>query len=225
MDLFLAGGLHGDPLARQELVAWLKELKAEYGEDPQFVATEWDSGTKSKALRALQRARFRNFALGLWEDACDPVVAERLSLMVGWEVDAHREVFPNLDPIFLDPIERKTHKGLDGALYFEIVRTRLYSYRDSRTDVEAILRHVRDAEVKAAPAGLADAAQKNEGRDSGWVEVLLHELEKSNNGWGIGVMGAWHASRNHESTCRELLTVRGAHLCDVRFIAYKPPDR
>jgi hypothetical protein len=88
----------GDPLARQELVAWLKELRAEYGEGPQFVATEWDSGAKSKGLRDLERARFRNFGLGLWGDACDSLIAERLSLMVGWEVDAHREVFPNLDP-------------------------------------------------------------------------------------------------------------------------------
>jgi len=225
MDLFLAGGLHGDPLARQELVAWLKELRAEYGQDPQFVATEWDSGTKSKALRDHQRDRFRKFALGLWEDACDPVIAERLSSMVGWEVDAHREVFPNLDPVFLDPIERKTHKGLDGALYFEIVRKRLDNFRGPRTDVDAILQHVRDAEVKAAPAALADAAQKNEGRDAGWVEVFMNEMEKNDNGWAIGVMGAGHASRNHESTCRELLTVRGAHLRDVLFIAYKPPDR
>ncbi len=223
MDLYLAGGLHADPTGIEQLIAWMTELRADHGEDPAFIAVEWDRGTMSRALREAERSKFRECAGGLWGDSCDPEVAARLSLVVAWEVDAHRVIFPNLAPIFLDPFERGTHRGMNGPLYFQIIRQRLEGYAGDRFDVEAILRHVHQREVAAAPGGLADASDRNKGRDDRWADIIQHEVAH-HGGWGIAVIGAWHASKNHPATCRQLLTSRGVAIANVKFLGYEPPE-
>src|SRR5437588_11858022 len=99
MRVYMAGGIHEDPLCRPRLVAWLHELVEKEGKQPRLVAVEHDPDVKG--FFRMERAAFRNLASGLWGDAVDPAVADMLAIALGWELDAYRAAI-DTDPFYLD---------------------------------------------------------------------------------------------------------------------------
>lgn len=231
MRVYLAGGIHDDPLCRRRLVEWLKDLLAKESKPPRLIAVEHDPNVKG--FVTMERSAFKNLASGLWGDGVDPGVAEMLAQSLAWEVDAHRAVIDE-DPFFLDdPGSRE--KAMKGSSHLTLMKARLTGYEGAHDDVEAIANHVDAAAVAAASIEALAEFRKPENREKqakreeGWLARVRYEvrfdLVRKQDGWILGVVGALHASQHDDRTFRNLLAnTAGFDIVDVRYLAWIPKD-
>ena len=100
VHLYLAGINHNDPGQRDTLVGWLRQTMAsEGGADVSFVAAEWAKAAHERVVGS--RANSQRQAQEAWGDRGRPIMAS-LARTMGFEADAHREIWPDLDPIWLE---------------------------------------------------------------------------------------------------------------------------
>jgi hypothetical protein len=219
MHIHMAGGNHHDPLCRDELVGWVNEIRDQLG-DPAFVAVEWGPG--ALGLIALARPSFRKLAGGVWGDGATEDLIGRLADTIGWEADAHCAVLPELPPVYLDPLRRRTNRALNAGLYAEIFWQRLREYPGDRGDVAATLAWIRTRSIEVAQA---DAYGLLEGRDltreEAWRNRLAEQHPPDSGGWGLAVVGALHASSLDDDTFRRLLEAAG-YPVTVRQLGWDP---
>jgi hypothetical protein len=222
--IYIAGGVHEDPLCRERLVVWLRELVDHLGH-PTFVAVEMDPNIRWY-LRG-RRGMFDCLAGGIWGDGVDPNVARMLAGTMAWEVDAHSAVI-DINPIFLD--EAGTREGtVDAKLHFTLMMTRLKGFEGDRRNTGEVTAYISARASTAADQGAVnrykddpDYREKEAIREERWLRPIRQELRME--GWGLVVVGAMHASRYDDRTFRSLLAATpGVEIGDVRYLTWSPP--
>ena len=96
--LRIAGVAHKDPAIRPRLIEWLAEISEVQG-NPSFVAVEWDKGV-FESVKA-KRVDFRSRLKGQWPRISDNLL-NTLTLSLAYEGDAHVEVHPYVETVWLD---------------------------------------------------------------------------------------------------------------------------
>jgi hypothetical protein len=224
MRIYIAGGIHDDPLGRKHLEEWLKRLVDKLGY-PAFVAVEADPNIRW-FLRARRRT-FERLAGGLWSDGVEPAVAHVLAQTMGWEVDAHRAIV-DVDPVFLDaPGTREA--TVEPKQHFLLMVLRLEGFAGDRGSAAEVAAHISERAVAGANVGGThrydsepNFRQEQAAREEGWHRTLRPELRQD--GWGLVVIGALHASRYDDRTFRSLLAVTpGVEVAAVNYLGWSPP--
>ncbi len=220
MDLYLAGGLHDDPLCRDQLVGWTHSLVDSIG-DPTFVAVEMDVGIKG--ILDGKRQMFRVLAGGLFGGGAAPQVIEALAMTMAWEVDSHRALLKDLDPIYLDLPDKPRSHAINGVASFEHFNIELKDYAGDPTSVSDACKHLsQKAAARATDVAKAYASKRDEqkARERDFMYSLRFALK--GNGWGLIVVGALHASNYDGDTLRALLQKAG-HKVTVKYLTWQPP--
>lgn len=99
MHLYLVGINHNDPGQPEALEGWLQRTSVSEEAKPSFIAVEWGKVAHERVVIA--RAEFAGMARERWGDAAAEVI-EALARTMGFEGDAHRRIWPEIEPIWLD---------------------------------------------------------------------------------------------------------------------------
>lgn len=182
--VYLAGVNHNDPLMRRELVDWLRDLKNEHETQPCFVAVEW--GQEAHALVVAARDEFKELARGKWPCISVTLLAGLADAMA-YEGDAHRELWPDLEPIWLDDDRPLTRGRMLRLLTWADGNLRLYEGIlegiDPVNDPDAVLNQIR---VKAHEDQLA--WQGGGERDESWAKQILKAIREECD-WAVVIAG------------------------------------
>ena len=207
MRLYIAGVVHNDPLGRSKLIEWLRALSRRGV--PGFIATEWDEDIFGR-VRA-QRNWFCHVAREEWPQA-PPELIRDLSLSLGYEADAHTEVFPKLEVLWLD----QGRQVQDLSEITEFGQLRLGTYRSFLGDgamplvVSEALALLSSEAWRRADAGACGGIDT--ARDSRWAEVLLERTQQVSCEWAVAVVGQRHSTRE-EAHFRRLVEDAGISCC------------
>jgi len=202
VKLVLVGINHFDPLCKESLARTLIELRNCYGLPPAFVAVEWDESLFSKVCA--QRAAFREKCRLEWPDAGEETL-KVLEASLGFEGDTHREVFGDLQTLWLD-------QGRQGNVE-NYASQRFVMYKD-------FLREKTNKDCPTMLSKLSVVARHRQGRldagtqrDQKWEELLLERLSKGPGLWAICVIGAGHIA-NIPGGIRTRLEAKGQQ-CEI----------
>jgi hypothetical protein len=188
MILRIVGVNHFDPLGRQGLCDWLKQISQNYGR-PTFVATEWD---KDIFLRVkAQRKRFRRLLRGQWPNISEHLLGI-LELSLGYEGDSHEEIYPGMDVLWLDegrdvPVEDAITKYAEDRL------TRYRAYMGEGVcgcDDTSTLGKMS----KAAALEAGSPPETGPDRDKRFADLILQKVKQSPDGWAVVIVGKDHAT-------------------------------
>lgn len=200
MKLYAAGINHNDPLMRKELVDWLQELKKQYDSDPCFIAVEW--GQNAHAKVAGSRDEFKELAKKAWPGVSHDLLTT-LAEAMGYEGDAHREVWADLEPIWLDddrPSTLKIEYELDN---YAAGRLGVYKFRlgkaDPVTDPQGALQQLSDA------AHVGQQSWADNPRDGSWANQITTAIAAASAcEWAVVICGSEHFAK-HAGNARDLL--------------------
>jgi hypothetical protein len=200
VELYSAGINHNDPFMRKELAEWLHDLKAQHKSDPCFVAVEWGKHAHSKVVDA--RDEFKELAKKAWPGVSDDLLTT-LAEAMGYEGDAHREVWPELDPIWLDddrPSTLKVEYELDN---YAAGRLGIYKFRmgkaDPVSDPQGALQRLSDA------AHVGQQAWADNPRDESWAKQITAAIGNAPKcEWAVVICGSEHFAK-HAGNTRDLL--------------------
>jgi hypothetical protein len=200
MDLYSAGINHNDPLMRKELVDWLQELRHQHDSDPCFIAVEW--GKNAHAKVAGSRDEFKQLAKKQWPGVSEDLVTVLADAM-GYEGDAHRTLWPDLEPVWLDddrPSTLKIEYELDN---YAAGRLGVYKFRmgkaDPVSDPQGALQQLSDA------AHVGQQSWADNPRDESWAKQIKAAI--GNNPeceWSVVICGSEHFAK-HAGNARDLL--------------------
>lgn len=194
MILRIAGIQHFDVTARERLVGWLRSCGSEFGA-PEYVAVEHRQDIFDEIKR--QRTEFRRMLTSRWP-LLSPSVVEKMTMSLGYEGDAHSEVFPDVEVLWLDE-EREASENL--IRDYAKGRLELYqSYLPNRVaemDDAAVLRALRQADAAILDARLPPVRGCE--RDLKFAEVILKRIAMGGTGWGCIIVGKSHARRYPKS--------------------------
>lgn len=219
MLLHLIGINHYDPLGRGRLVECLTSLAMQHGAPPIFVAVEWDPMYFAQVKQ--QRPAFRNLARDELKVERN-VVLDALELSLGYEGDAHRDVFPNVDTLWLD-------QGRQAGFITPYAQRRAGIYKSylkhhSEVDEESILNTLSLEAWQAS-----DKAGHNLGdwdyRDELWLERVGSRLAGDPGEWAILIVGAGHTEEKPDRLGQMplyALLVGAGHPCTRRILS---PER
>lgn len=206
MKLHIAGVNHFDPMCRNCLILWIKQLSAANNGPPVFVATEWDENIFAEVKR--QRSEFRKLAQGEWPNAPSGLL-DVLELSLGYEADTHTKSFPNVKVLWLDE-----GRQVNNINTYAEDRLRLYKSYLSKllpTDTSSAL----DKLSRAVRNG-ATPPKEGTVRDHKFACLILKEVAKNGGEWAIAIVGYSHASDN-QGTMYSLLEAEGL-LCEVSIL-------
>jgi len=200
VELFSAGINHNDPLMREELVDWLHELKDEHDSNPCFIAVEWGEYAHSKVADA--RDEFKVLAKNEWPGVSHELLTT-LAEAMGYEGDTHRDLWPNLDPIWLDNDREVTAMTDYNLANYAAGRLGVYKLRvgtaDPVNDPAGALQQLSGA------AHIGQQAWVDNARDESWAKQITGAI--SNNPdceWAVVVCGSEHFAK-HAGNVRDLL--------------------
>lgn len=204
MELYLAGINHNDPLMRVDLVDWLKDLQHQHQSDPCFVAVEWGKAAYDKIVAS--RIPFEQKLKQQWGAVDDHLVGP-LAAAIGYEGDAHRDVWPDLRPIWLDSRRKLT----------PLEQFTISSYEDARLGVYAAhLDHqIPLTNIAGTLQALSDNANKgqqqwsNNPRDKSWARQIGRRASQGGCDWAVVIAGHEHFSPNHPGNLRGRLDKNG----------------
>ncbi len=190
--------------------------------EPAFVAVEMDVGIRH--LLNAKRETFRNVAAGLFGTGGDAAVIDALAKTMAWEVDAHRGVLPNKDPVYLDHPDRPRSGAINGIASFNSFRAELADFNEDRSSVIEVTTHLSNkAQTRATTAAIPHypaIRDEQKARERDFLSNIRRELRMP--GWGLLVVGALHASRYDNDTFRMLLDREG-HFITVKYLTWQPP--
>ena len=122
MELYIAGINHFDPLCREELIKWFKELSAIKDKPAAFIAVEYDADQFEQIKK--QRNKFRELAQDEWPCLSSGEL-DILENSLAYEGDVHREVLPDAKILWLDQGRQDNYSERIDHHYAE-ERLRLY---------------------------------------------------------------------------------------------------
>lgn len=225
--LWLAGGLHDDPLARINLRSWLSHLSYRYKRAPLFVAAEWDEDQYNAT--AAQRPYLRGLLRNEWGDAADSFLVDLCSRSIAYEADTHRDdLFDEheTDTVYLDYKRGDAHALVANAA-FPIFRDRL---KDRALASNAHHALCRLQEQAYCWADTADPGDRDTTRDVYFTIRLIDRLTTVPfdphgdwaGDWAVAIVGAAHATRCDKMTFASLLDEAGQPYA-VRYLGWVPP--
>jgi hypothetical protein len=211
--LRIAGINHFDPTIRQKLLKWLDDCSSKYGK-PDFVALEWDKkvfeGVKAK------REEFQRLLMETWP-AVSKTLLNTLTLSLGYEGDAHLEVYPDVEILWLDEGRKQSQVPEDYPKhYVETCARNLFKRYDKFLgewpDNEC------DSSVLARLSRAASAVPQTEfdNRDAKFAGLIKSHPVSGRHGWAIAIVGRDHARRNAGSM--RVLLEKMSYTCEVFFL-------
>lgn len=99
MRIYIAGINHNDPLSRIELIEWMNDIASYEQSYPDFIAPEWKEEYFNSVKK--QRTEFDKRVRSEWPFLTESQI-EAITLSLGFEGDAHKEVFGELPVLWLD---------------------------------------------------------------------------------------------------------------------------
>ncbi len=200
MELYSAGINHNDPLMRKELKDWLQQLKNQHHSDPCFIAVEWGKYAHGKIVDA--RDELKELAQKQWPGVSDNVVTI-LAEAMGYEGDAHRNLWPDLEPIWLDD-----DREINAKIEYELAnyaggRLDIYKGRlggiDPVADPAGALQRISDATHVGQRSWVDDP------RDQSWAKQITAAIGNAPDcEWAAVICGSEHFAK-HAGTTRDLL--------------------
>lgn len=190
MQLSVAGIAHFDPLCRQRLRKWLKELLRRYANVPGFVAVEWDKEIFLKVKS--QRPIARSLAESRWPSARSAFL-DALAAAVAYEADTHLEIMPGVQTVWLD--QGRSLPNQDAVDAYAADRINLYAgcIPSTATHFDSAL---LQAMSRKSWNGLTPRVNGGTARDIHFAEVITHHAKLSRSDWAVAIVGADHASRD-----------------------------
>lgn len=204
MLIYIAGVCHDDPKGKANLKAWLHKLSAAHRGPPAFVGVEYDKDKFAELTkqRPLLRQKMQSYAPAAFPDLLDA-----LADCLAYEPDAIADVFPKLEPLWLDIGTSCTTDGVYNK------RANLYQDRLERKNV------LFPAETATVLVLLSEAAwdqfnpqrlefpdPRDAVRSQTFASRLIERIERVSGGWAIVVVGAYHASGSIPESMRCRLT-------------------
>jgi hypothetical protein len=200
VKLLSAGINHNDPAMRKELLDWLQQLKNQHHSDPCFIAVEWGKYAHSKVADA--RDEFRELAKKEWPGVSDELLTT-LAEAMGYEGDTHRDLWPNLEPVWLDD-DREVSAMTDYNLAnYAAGRLGVYKFRmgaaDPVNDPAGTLQQLSDA------AHVGQQTWVDNPRDESWAKQITAAMASSPDcDWAVVICGSEHLA-SHTGNVRDLL--------------------
>ena len=215
MLIYIAGVCHDDPKGKANLTAWLHKLSAAHRGPPAFVGVEYDKDKFAdlKQQRPLLRQKMESYG-----PAASPDVLDALADCLAYEPDAVADVFPNLEPLWLDT---------GTSLATTSLYNRLGSIYQDRLELKKVVFPAETTTVLALMSEAAwetferQGAQASCPRDEKFARLVLEKIEQVSGGWAIVIVGANHATPTPGSM-RSRLTAPGID-CEVDLIKPNGP--
>lgn len=209
--LRIAGINHKDPAMRHRLIELLNEYFAKY-KTPDFIAVEWDENVFSAVLA--KREELRGLLKGEWPNIPEKLL-NTLVQSLGYEGDAHLDVYPNVDTVWLD--QGRKDYGSDFTEKF--AKWRLRDYRRFLGTCCIDSPH--------ALSRLSESASKvdcprYDPRDRIFADAIRKRSILGGNDWAIAIVGDDHA-RTGGGSMRDLLAAMG-YKCEVCSLM-KPQEK
>lgn len=239
MELYCAGTAHENPQGRSRITHWLQERIAALRSEPSFIAVECDPALI--CYISDQRKQFILLALEKWPTASKQVL-EDLSRTIVCEMDAHKDVLPNVETLNVD-IQRP-------PAYVELTKHRAEIFISTLEqcfptglpvllpDVFKGLANERSDRLKKYETFYSDMTVTNpeladkftgktfdeEDRNSKFHRLLMERISsKQDPGrWAAFIVGADHL-KDSEGTVRQLLENDGVR-CHVTDLAPEALD-
>jgi hypothetical protein len=183
----VAGVTHEDPLGFGRLKRWLLGLGFSAKYEPAFVAVEYDIIHLSRIVA--QRPSFGELVKQEWPFLC-PEEYAMLEKSLGYEGDAHVDLFPNAETVWLD--EGRQGSGIETALQtfaerrMEVLRLSAQSIPQQRKAFLPLLSQNVWAQAKA------NRLSRGDDRDRRFADMIT--ARASNQSWdrAIVIVGASH---------------------------------
>lgn len=197
--LRIAGINHNDPAIRQRLIEWLAGCSAHCGQ-PDFVAVEWDKdvfeGVKAKReeLRCLLTKEWPNISGSL---------LNTLVLSLGYEGDAHLEIYPDVDILWLDQ-GRQEGRGNDDYPRRFIEKCAVWRLRDYKRFLDAWPGVADESKILCRISeGASNVPAPQYGRrDEKWAELIAQAAVQGVSNWALAIVGNDHAIDDNGSMRR-----------------------
>jgi len=197
--IYLAPVNHFDPLGRQDLIDRLRQLHALLKTTPGFVAVEYDPDHHDRIVR--QRPFFREMVARQWPDL-SPLEVDTLAQSLGYDGDAHRDVFPEANTIWLDR----------GRL-----SPRLECYAEDRLDMYRSHAGTHLAgqipKLSLSIQKIAERAEPGNERDRCFAEAILSQLACASA--GVVIVGANHTNEDVPDTMAAILRDRNVEISQI----------
>lgn len=214
MVLYIAGVCHQDPKGKANLKAWLQALSAANDEPPAFVGVEYDKNKFAELKQ--QRPRLRQTI----ESHCPSASSDLLDALVdcfAYERDAVAEVFPNLEPLWLDA---GTANTTDDRYMMWVNYYKGVPFRSESAEALALLNEAAWDRFNPQPLQFPDPGDVP--RSETFACQVLDSIKRGSGGWAIVVVGAYHASGSIPESMRSRLTDAGIE-CKVYLIKPNGP--
>lgn len=188
MKIGVAGINHNDILGPQRLMQWIEHVKANEDSLPEFVAVEFSQ--EHFSCIKLQRPLMRKFVLEAWPETT-PEIQVLFEKSLLFEVDLHKKFFPTVETIWMD----QGRVVDDPTKISDYAKDRMNIYLsflpDCRqkigiVDIKRMCEVAWDSGSQPKPGGTE--------RDVKFAKIILQRAKGVQNGWGIIIVGASHAS-------------------------------
>ena len=201
MEIHIAGVVHNDPLGPERLKSWLRGLPERSANPPDFIAVEYAS-TDFLKIRD-QRDASTEIAGRIWPEAPQALV-DALAPSIAYEADAHQEIFPDLEVLWLDEFREDRPPG--AVEHFAGDRLEDYCKwlegEDVSLPIPVLLR-------KLSRKAWSTASDKGpEPRDEEFARLIKERVNQRGSKCAIVVVGANHA-RKRKGRMRERLESSG----------------
>ena len=202
MVIHIAGVCHDDPKGKTNLKTWLHKLSVAHPDPPSFVGVEYDKDkfAELKKQRPLLRQKMQSYG-----PAASPDLLAALEDCLAYEPDAVADVFPNLEPLWLDTGTSCTTNDLynrRGNVYQDRLERKNVFFPAESATVLALLSEA------AWETFERQGAQASCPRDEQFARLVLEKIEQVSGGWAVVIVGANHAS-NNEGRMRYRLAAAG----------------
>ncbi|MGG4481239.1 hypothetical protein [Paenibacillus illinoisensis] len=211
MRIYIAGINHNDPLSRIELIEWMKDIAKHEKMSPVFIAPEWKEEYFN--LVKEQREEFDRRVRSEWPLLTEKQI-ESITLSLGYEGDAHKEVFGELTVLWLDQ-ERNADRSVKDFYKFRFQNLRNWAQEIDQNEnfvtmLSKVIRGTQSVSVKTNPS-------IDPGRDAAFHQVINNECSPYSLGWAMIVVGVIH-SLSTRGSMRNLLEIEG-YQCIVKDLS------
>ncbi|MEJ3719236.1 hypothetical protein WGM54_14545 [Paenibacillus polymyxa] len=212
MRIYIAGINHNDPLSRIELIEWMNGIARHEQTSPDFVAPEWKEEYFN--LVKEQRAEFDKRVRSEWSSLTEKQI-EAITLSLGYEGDAHKEVFEELPILWLDQERNAGNPSVEDFYKYRFKNLRDWAQEIDKNEnfltlLSKKIRNFQSVSVKSNPS-------IDPNRDAAFHKVITNECSPHRLGWAIIVVGALHALPTPGSM-RSLLETDG-YQCIVKDLS------
>ncbi|MBI2999827.1 MAG: hypothetical protein HYY46_15470 [Deltaproteobacteria bacterium] len=198
----VAGVTHEDPVGARRLNGWLGGLGFGTRSMPAFVAVEYDSSHLPQIVA--QRPSFRKLVEREWSFLLREDHAE-LERSLGYEGDAHTEIFPDSETLWLDEGRQGVQKAVT-----EFAKQRLDVLRHSAESISQdcdrfLLRLSRQVCEEAKTNRLPTADE----RDERFASLVIARTRRQSWRRAVAIVGASHARHDVEGSFVRLVEAGG----------------